>query len=165
VVIAGYGRVGQTLALLLESRGTPYVALDLDSERVAEARARDLPVHYGDASRQEVLRAAGVERARAVVITVDEPEAASRTVHVVRRLAPELPVLARARDLAQCEALVRAGASAVVPELVEGSLHLAAALLGQLGAGRDEVEQVLAELRRETYAKLGALMDPRVTSG
>jgi len=87
VLIAGCGRVGQTLALLLESRGMPYVALDVDPERVAEARRQDLPVYYGDASRAEVMKAAGVERAQAVVITVDEPESANRTVHVVRRLA------------------------------------------------------------------------------
>ncbi len=157
VLIAGFGRVGQTLALLLEARETPYLALDLDPERVAEARRRDLPVYYGDACRAEVLKAAGVERAQAVVITVDEPESASRTLHVVRRLASELPVLARARDLGQCEKLARAGASAVVPEVVEGSLQLAAALLRQLGGSREEVEQILAGFRRETYARLAGL--------
>jgi CPA2 family monovalent cation:H+ antiporter-2 len=159
VLIAGYGRVGQTLALLLESRGTPYLALDLNPELVAEARGRDLPVYYGDASRVEVMKAAGVERAQAVVITVDEPESASRTVHVVRRLAPELPVLARARDLGQCEELARAGATAVVPEVVEGSLQLVAALLRQLGVSGEEVEQILGEFRRETYGRLAGLAE------
>lgn len=157
VVIAGYGRVGETLALLVESRGTPYVALDLDPERVARARLADLPVYYGDASRADVLRAAGVERALAVVITVDEPDAASRTVHVVRGLVPELPVVARARDLEQCELLARVGATAVVPEVVEGSLQLGAALLRQLGGSPDEVEQSLEVLRGEAYARLGGL--------
>ncbi|HUF36828.1 MAG TPA: monovalent cation:proton antiporter-2 (CPA2) family protein [Gemmatimonadales bacterium] len=160
VLIAGYGRVGQTLALLLASRGTDYVALDLDPERVAEARRRDLPVFFGDASRADVLKAAAVERAQAVVITVDEPEAASHTTQLVRMLAPEVPVLARARDLAQCEALTRAGATAVVPEVVEGSLQLVAALLRQLGVSREEVDQNLAEFRRETYARLAGLSEP-----
>jgi CPA2 family monovalent cation:H+ antiporter-2 len=160
VLIAGYGRVGQTLALLLESRGMPYVALDVDPERVAEARRRDLPVYYGDASRAEVMKAAGVERAQAVVITVDEPESASRTVHVVRRLAPELPVLARARDLGQCEKLAEAGATAVVPEVVEGSLQLVAALFRQLGVSHEEIEQVLEEFRRQAYARLSGLAEP-----
>lgn len=159
VVIAGYGRVGQTLGLLLESRGTPYVALDLDPERVAEARRRDLPVYYGDASRMEVLRAAAVERAQAVVITVDEPASAGRTVRLVRRLDPDIPVLARARDLNQCEELTLAGATAVVPEVVEGSLQLVAALLRQLGDSGDQAEQVLGEFRRETYARLAGLRE------
>ena len=165
VLIAGYGRVGQTMALLLESRATPYLALDLNPEAVEEARRRGLPVHYGDASRAEVLKAAGIERAQAVVITVDEPESASRTVRVVRRLAPELPVLARARDLAQCEELAGAGANAVVPEVVEGSLQLVAALLRQLGVSPEEVEQILAEYRRETYARLANLADAGTPDG
>jgi CPA2 family monovalent cation:H+ antiporter-2 len=165
VLIAGYGRVGQTLALLLESRGMSYVALDVDPEQVAEARRRDLPVYYGDASRAEVMKAAGVERAQAVVITVDEPESASRTVQVVRRLAPELPVLARARDLGQCEKLAEAGATAVVPEVVEGSLQLVAALFRQVGVSHEEIEQVLEEFRREAYTKLSGLTEPATEVG
>jgi CPA2 family monovalent cation:H+ antiporter-2 len=161
VLIAGYGRVGQTLALLLGSRGTPFLALDLNPERVAEARRQNLPVYYGDASRADVLKAAGIERAQAVVITVDEPASAGRTVAVVRRLEPELPVLARARDLVQCEELARAGATAVVPEVVEGSLQLVAALLRQLGASPEEAEQILGEFRRETYARLAGLTEAR----
>jgi CPA2 family monovalent cation:H+ antiporter-2 len=81
-------------------------------------------------------------------------------VHVVRGLAPELPVLARARDLVQCDELAQAGATAVVPEVVEGSLQLVAALLRQLGVSREEVEQTLAEFRRETYARLAGLSEP-----
>ena len=153
VLIAGYGRVGQTLAWFLESRGTPFLALDLDPERVAEARRRDLPVYYGDASRAEVLKAAGVERADAVVVTVDEPESASRTVHLVRRLVSEVPVIARARDVAQCDELTRAGATAAIPEVVEGSLQLVAALLGQLDVSSEEVDQILAQYRRGTYGQ------------
>jgi monovalent cation:H+ antiporter-2, CPA2 family len=91
---------------------------------------------------------------------VDEPASAGRTVAVVRRLAPELPVLARARDLRQCEELARAGATAVVPEVVEGSLQLVAALLRQLGASTEEAEQILGEFRRETYARLAGLTEP-----
>jgi monovalent cation:H+ antiporter-2, CPA2 family len=165
VLIAGYGRVGQTLALLLAPRGTPFLALDLNPERVADARLRSLPVYYGDASRADVLNAAGIDRARAVVITVDDPESARRTVSVVRRLAPELPVIARARDLSQCETLARAGATAVVPEVVEGSLQLVAALLRQLGASSEEAEQMLGEFRRETYARLAGLTEPGIPSG
>ena len=157
VVIAGYGRVGRTLALLLDSRGTRYLALDLDPERVAEARRHDLPVYYGDASLAEVLRAAGIEQARAVVVTVDEPASADRTVHLARRLAPEVPVLVRARDLQQCEHLARSGATVVVPEVVEGSLQLVGALLRQLGDSQESVDQLLGQFRREAYAPLAGL--------
>ena len=159
VLIAGYGRVGRTLALLLESRGTRYVALDLDAEQVADARRQDLPVYYGDASRADVLKAAGIAQAMAVVITLDQPDSARRTVLAVRRLDPEVPLLARARDLPQCDALTDAGATMVVPEVVEGSLQLAAALLSEVGASREEVDQALEEFRRKTYARLAALTE------
>jgi monovalent cation:H+ antiporter-2, CPA2 family len=158
VLIAGFGRVGQTLALLLESRSVPYVALDLDHERVAEARRRGLPVFFGDATRADVLRAVGVERARAAVITLDQPESALAAVHVLRTLLPELPILARARDLARCEQLALAGATDVVPEIVEGSLQLGGALLRRVGESRDEVARVLDEFRRATYARLGEII-------
>jgi CPA2 family monovalent cation:H+ antiporter-2 len=158
VVIAGFGRVGQTLALLLESRLVPYLALDLDAERVAEARRRELPVYFGDASRAEVLRAAGIEQARMAAITLDQPDAAARSVQVLRAMSPDLPVLVRARDVAQAEQLAGAGATEVVPEIVEGSLQLGEMLLRRLGATRDEVDQVLDEFRGRTYSRLSDLI-------
>jgi CPA2 family monovalent cation:H+ antiporter-2 len=158
VLIAGFGRVGQTLALLLESRYVPYVALDLDHARVDQARRKGLPIFFGDASRVDVLRAVGVERARVAVITLDDPGSAHRTVHGLRRLLPELPIVARARDIAQCEQLVLAGATHVVPEIVEGSLQLGGSLLLQLGRSREEVDQILEEFRRATYARLGEII-------
>jgi len=154
VVIAGFGRVGQTLALLLESRLVPYVALDLDAGRVAEARRRGLPVYFGDARRGEVLKAAGIERARLAAITLDQPDAAARSVHVLRAMLPELPVLVRARDVGQAVELARSGATDVVPEVVEGSLQLGEILLERVGVSREEAEQVLDEFRGRTYSRL-----------
>jgi monovalent cation:H+ antiporter-2, CPA2 family len=158
VLIAGFGRVGQTVALLLESRHVSYAALDLDHERVAEARNRGLPLFFGDVSRADVLRAIGVERARVAVITLDHPDSARRTVQVLRRMLPELPILARAHDIAQCEQLALAGATDVVPEIVEGSLQLGGSLLRQLGQPREEVERVLEEFRLATYSRLGEII-------
>lgn len=157
VVIAGFGRVGQTLALLLDSLYVPYVALDLDPDLVAAARSRGLSVFFGDAGQAEVLKAAAIERAQGAVITLDEPDTARRTVQLLRQLMPALPVLARARDVTQCDRLIAAGATAVVPEIVEGSLHLGGALLKELGESPEEVNQVLEQFRRETYAHLSEL--------
>jgi CPA2 family monovalent cation:H+ antiporter-2 len=92
------------------------------------------------------------------VITLDQPESAGRTVHVLRRLLPELPILVRARDVAQCERLALAGATDVVPEVVEGSLQLGGSLLRLLGQPREEVERVLEEFRLATYARLGEII-------
>jgi CPA2 family monovalent cation:H+ antiporter-2 len=156
-VIAGFGRGGQTLGLLLESRFVRYLALDLDPELVAEARRRGLTVFYGDASRADVLRAAGIERAQMAVSTLDDPVVASRTVHALRRLRTSMPIIARAHDVADCERLVRAGATAAVPEIVEGSLQLGGVLLRQLGESPDRVSQLLEQFRQETYARLAEI--------
>ena len=161
VLIAGFGRVGQTLARLLETGRIPYAALDLDPELVTQARSRELPVMYGDASRMEVLKAAGIERARAVVVTLDEPEAAARAVHVARSLLPELPILVRARDAHQCARLELSGATGVVPEVVEGSLQLGGTLLRSLGQPSEQVEQVLGGFRRQAYSQLEGLIESR----
>lgn len=157
VVIAGFGRVGRTLGLLLESQFISYIALDLDPELVAEARHRRLPVFYGDASRSEVLKAAGIERAQMAVSTLDHPEAASRSVRVFRRLRESMPIIARARDVAECERLVRAGATAAVPEIVEGSLQLGGVVLRELGQSPQRVTQLLEQFRQETYARLAEI--------
>ncbi len=154
VIIAGFGRVGQTLGLLLESRFIPYLALDVNPELVAEARRRGRPVFFGDASRADVLKAAGVERAQLAVSTLDDPVLAGRAVQGLRRLMPALPILARGRDAGDCEKLVRAGATAAVPEIVEGSLRLGGVLLRQLGVSGDSVDQLLQQVRREAYAPL-----------
>jgi CPA2 family monovalent cation:H+ antiporter-2 len=154
VLIAGFGRVGQTLALLLDSRFVRYVALDLNPDLVAEARRHGRMVYYGDASRIDVLKAAGIERARIAVSTLDDPRIASRAVQVLRRVRPALPIIARARDLADCERLVEAGATIAIPEVVEGSLQLGGVLLRQLGDSPDRVDQILEQFRQETYSRL-----------
>jgi CPA2 family monovalent cation:H+ antiporter-2 len=157
VVIAGFGRVGKTLGILLDSQFIRYVALDLDPELVAEARQRGLPVFYGDASRAEVLKAAGIERARMAVSTLNDPDAASRAVHVLRGQRTSLPIIARAHDISQCERLVRAGATVAVPEIVEGSLQLGGVLLRQLGESPERVNQLLEQFRQETYSRLAEI--------
>lgn len=157
VIIAGFGRVGQTLGLLLESRFIPYVALDVNPELVVEARRRGRPVYFGDASRAEVLKAAGLERALLGVSTLDEPEIAERAAHVLRQLMPALPILARGRDAADCEKLVRAGATVAVPEIVEGSLQLGGVMLRRLGESAESVNQLLEQFRQEAYGGLAEI--------
>jgi CPA2 family monovalent cation:H+ antiporter-2 len=157
VIIAGFGRVGQTLGLLLESRFIPYVALDLNPELVAEARRRGRPVFFGDASRADVLKAAGLERARLAASTLDDPDIAGKAVLAIRRLMAALPILARGRDALDCEKLLRVGATVAVPEIVEGSLQLGGVLLRQLGESPDRVGQLLEQFRQEAYARLAEI--------
>lgn len=155
VVIAGYGRIGRAVARILSEHDIDYLALDLDIDRVAKARASGLPVYYGDAGQVGVLRSVGIERARAAVITVNKPRAAERAVAQIRQTVPGLIIIARAHDLAQKEILGSAGATAVVPETIEASLQLAGLVLRSTGIDPDAVEQTLRRQRHSVDLPLG----------
>ena len=147
VVIGGFGRVGQTVARLLESESIPYVALDLDGERVAAQRKAGRQVFFGDASRRELLERAGALHARAFVVTLDTPGAAERMVETVRDIKPGVCVIARAQDIKHAEELVRRGAVGVVPETVEASLQLARRLLEELDLPDEVVDRRIDDAR------------------
>ncbi len=139
VVIAGFGRVGRTVARLLDEAGLPWLALDLDAARVAEERAHGRPVHVGDAGRPEILARMRLEAAQALVLTLDQPASAERTVSAARRIAAHLPIVARARDARHARRLLELGADSVVPETVEASLQLAGRTFETLGLPADEI--------------------------
>ncbi len=151
MLVAGFGRVGQTVARLLQDHGIRFIALDLDHRIVAEGRARGFPVYYGDAGRYEVLKAAGIGRARGAVITLDQPAAAMRAVEALHRNCPDGTIVVRARDRGHSEALKAAGATAVVPEILEASLQLAGQSLRAAGIPVEIVEASLEALRAEDY--------------
>ncbi len=147
VVIAGFGRVGRTVAQLLDQAAIPWVALDLDAARAAEERARGRPVYVGDAGRPEILARVRLDAAQALIVTLDQPATAERTVTAARRLAAKLPIVARARDGRHARRLLDLGADAVVPETVEASLQLAGRALEILGLPSEEVASRLARER------------------
>jgi CPA2 family monovalent cation:H+ antiporter-2 len=157
VVIGGYGRVGETIARLLEAENVPFVALDIDARRVAEERKRGRSVYYGDAGRSELLRRVGLARARAFVVTVNAPRAAEIMVTAVRRERPDALVFARAKDAEHAARLLALGAVGVIPEAAEASLQLGGRLLEALGLPDDAVAQRLAA---EREAELGRLDQP-----
>ena len=154
VIIAGFGRSGQSLATLLEEEGISYHALDLDPDRVIEARAGGAQVSYGDASRRESLVAAGIHRAAALVITYASTPSALRVLHHVHELAPSLPVIVRSYDDTDLDKLRAAGAAEVVPEALEGSLMLASHALVMLGVPLRRVVHRVQASRDERYASL-----------
>jgi CPA2 family monovalent cation:H+ antiporter-2 len=129
VVIAGFGRVGTAVAAHLEAAGQPFIAIDLDPHRVAQAQQRSRPVFYGDATRAEILAAIHVERARSVVVALDNPKAALTLVALLNYIFPGLKVHARARDESHARELELAGAHAVVPEMVAAGVRLAGSIL------------------------------------
>jgi len=151
VIVCGYGRSGQALARFLEREGLQVIALDADPERVRQAAAAGDSVVYGDASRREVLAAAAISRAVAVVVSfADTPKALSILAHV-REMRPELPVIVRTWDDTDVGKLREAGAAEIVAEVVEGSLMLATQTMMLLGVPMNRVLRRLREVRSERY--------------
>ena len=154
VIICGYGRTGQSLAHLFEREGVRYVALDLDPQHVREGANAGEPVVYGDSTRREALIAAGIARARAVVISFADTAAALRILHYARELNPGVPVVVRTRDDADLDTLIAAGAAEVVPETFETSLMLASHALMLLGVPLKRVVRRVQDVRSHRYSLL-----------
>ncbi|GAB3386480.1 monovalent cation:proton antiporter family protein [Massilia agri] len=154
VIIAGFGRSGQSLATLLSDEKLPWYALDLDPERVQEAQTAGANVSYGDAARRESLIAAGINRASALVITFADTRLALKVLHLVHELAPNLAVIVRSHDDSDLDVLKQAGATEVVPEALESSLMLASHALVTMGVPLRRVVHRVQSARDQRYASL-----------
>lgn len=152
VIICGYGRVGQSIARVLEDEGVPYLALDLDPTRVRQAQAAGETIFYGDASRRDLLEAAGIGHARAIVITYGNVQETARVLAVAKELRPQIPSVVRAHDDSQMAALEAAGADEVIPEVTEGALMLASQTLLQIGFPLSTVLRRVRRFRQERYS-------------
>ncbi len=151
VIICGFGRSGQYLSRFLKEEKIPYIALDIDPNRVQEAASAGENVMYGDAGKRLVLDAAGGSRAKALIISYDDPPSAIKILHLVNDYFPHLPVVVRTVDDANMERFRDAGASEVVPEVLEGSLMLASHALVLLGVPLNRVVKRIRLFREERY--------------
>ena len=154
VIICGFGRSGQSLARLLDQEKIPYLALDLDPDRIAEAVSAGDHVVYGDASRENFLVAAGLARAKTVVITFADTIGSLKVLHQVEKLRPGMTVLVRTTDDADLGKLQAAGATEVIPELIEGSLMLASHVLLIMGVPMRKVVRIITSAREARYSLL-----------
>jgi CPA2 family monovalent cation:H+ antiporter-2 len=154
VIICGYGRSGQNLARLLETEHIPYMALDLDPDRVRQAAAAGQSVVFGDAARLQSLMAAGLARSSAVVVSYPDTPSALKILRLVREHAPKVPVVVRTLDDTDLERLREAGATEVVPEAIEGSLMLASHALVLVGVPMRRVIQMTRAARDARYGLL-----------
>ena len=154
VIICGYGRSGQNLARLLQPEGIPYMALDLDPDRVRQAAAAGQSVVFGDAARLPSLMAAGLGRAAAVVVSYHDTASALKILGLVQAHAPKVPVIVRTIDDSDIEKLRAAGATEVVPEAIEGSLMLAGHALALVGVPMKRVIRITRDARDARYSLL-----------
>ena len=151
VILCGFGRSGQYLARFLKEESVSFIAIDMDLNRVNDAASAGELVMYGDASRRVVLKAAGIAKAKAVVITYADDRASSKVLHVIRDDYPDLPVIVRTADDSTIVQLQNDGASEVIPEVLEGSLMLASQTLLILGVPLKRIIRRIREFREERY--------------
>ena len=167
-IVVGFGRVGSLVADMLQRHGKPMRVIDADVDAVAEAKRRGVPATFGDIGRPGMLEHLDVGSAGALILTMDDPVQVKRITAQVRRLYPELTIVARARDTDHAAELYRAGATDAVPETLESSLQLAEAALVDMGVAMGPVIASIHEKRdefRRTIREAGALdHEPRLRS-
>ncbi len=154
VLIAGFGRVGETVANMFEAVNVPYVAIDADADCVARARRRGYHVFFGRAGRPDVLRSVGAEHARLIVVTLDDPDVAESMVRTARRLYPHVPIHVRAHDWEGADNFAALGVDHAMPETVEASLRLGAAALEAAGVEEEARRALFDDLSAENFAKM-----------
>jgi monovalent cation:H+ antiporter-2, CPA2 family len=154
VIIAGFGRVGRVIAALLKAHDVPFLAVDANATAVARARDEGHDVYYGDVKQIEFLRRCGIGTARALVLTMDAPKAASEVVGVARAERADLQIIVRARDADHAGELYRLGATDAVPETVESSLQLGEAVLVDVGVPMGLAIASIHEKRSEIRAEI-----------
>jgi K+:H+ antiporter len=163
VLIVGYGLNGENLAHVLRQTGLPYLIVELDPDRIVAARARGEPVHFGDATRLEVLEHAGTAAAHVVVVAISDPAATRRVVALARHCNAQVPIIVRTRYVAEIDELRRLGASEVIPEEFETSVEIFARVLRRLRVPRNVITLQVELIRRQGYRMLRGLELPRQT--
>jgi glutathione-regulated potassium-efflux system ancillary protein KefC/glutathione-regulated potassium-efflux system protein KefB len=156
VIIAGFGRFGQIVARILRLRRIPFTALDSNQTHVDFVRRFGNQVYYGDASRLDLLRAAGAETAKIFVLAIDDVDASIRTAQLVRAQFPKLKIFARARNRQHTFALMDAGVTHIIRETLLSSLDLAASVLQELGETQASARGAVRRFRQHDEATLAA---------
>src|SRR6266853_113837 len=154
VIVAGYGLNGRNLTAALRSIQAPYLIVELNAQTVQQARRRGEPAFYGDATREEILRALGAERARMLVVAISDPAATRRLVRVGRALNARIHIIARTRYVTEIPELSRLGADVVIPEEFETSIEIFARVLAHYNVPRSDIDRLVDQIRSSHYEAL-----------
>ena len=160
VVVAGYNRSGRLMCMMLERTDTPYIAFDLDLERIAEGKKDGHNVHFGDVTDPEMQGAAAFARATAVVVTLEDMRAAGQLVEELRTFYPYLPIHMATPDLATRDAMRAKGVAEAVCIVLEGNLQLGGFVLGTAGVVQEDIDRLIDDFRRDDYALLRGVAAP-----
>lgn len=151
IILCGYGRVGQNIARFLEKANLHYIALDLDPTRVKNARLAGDNVFYADATDYEILKVAGLDKARAIIIGFISPYAAINIIEQTRKHHKKIPIIVRSHDENETDILYKKGATEVIPEILEASLMIASHILLLMNIPPKEVYHWIDESRHKRY--------------
>ena len=157
VIVVGYGLNGQNLARVLRETGIPYRVLELDPTLVRTGKAAGAPIDFGDGTRPDILRQAGIERARILVVAISDPTATAHVVSQARRLRADLKIIVRTRYVSEIERLYGIGANEVIPEEFETSVEIFARVLQEFHVPRNVIGLQVELIRKEHYGTLRGL--------
>jgi voltage-gated potassium channel Kch len=160
VLICGFGRVGMTIAKMLSLRGIPYIAIDMDVDRVADGRDAGFNAVYGDTTRGDILAQFGLapRMTRAAIVALDNAAVAKKTVRAIRQIAPRVKIFARARNLSESKILISEGARVALPETIESSFLLGHGVLAEMGASEREIKSIMSKMRGNDYEVISGIL-------
>jgi len=157
VLIAGYGRVGQTVGKMLDILEQKWVAIDLNVDRITNGRAKGHEIYFGDISQEKVLHALSTINPKLIILTVDGVRSTEKSIRAIKHLLPTVPIVVRSHDLKVGEKLKVMGAAHVVPEVVETSIRLGASAMQAMGYEEPEVRHAIDTMRDDDYGKVRSL--------
>lgn len=160
VLIAGYGLSGRNIGWILKQFNIPHLYIELNAANVQRGKRDGDFIIYGDATSRDVLHEVGIERAKALVLSINDPAAAARTIRVARQLNPSLTILVRTRYVAELEHLHNLGADVVIPDEFEASLQLGNNLMRRFNMNEGRILHAISQLRQQHYNSMVAANAP-----
>lgn len=151
IIVAGYSSLGKNICTILQSQRMSFVALDDNPTHVHEGRKTTTPVYYGSAARTDILHSLGIERAKMVVIAMDNEQAINQSVSSISRAFPTIPILVRAKDRDHAENLRRLGATFCLAERFESSILFGRMILQTNGLNAEDIDRIIEQFRQTEY--------------
>lgn len=165
VIIVGYGVNGRNLARMLSRVGISFIVMEMNPDAVRAERRRGRPIMYGDATRPEILRLAGIERARVLVLAISDAAATRSAVYLARRMNPQVHIVVRSRYVQEIASLVTLGTDEVIPEEFETSIEISSRVLRRYLVPRDVIERLIREVRSDSYEMLRTMSETHAPAG
>lgn len=165
IILVGFGVAGALIARTLKSAGVRFIVLELNADRVRHGRAQGYPIYYGDITSPEAQHHAHIREARAIVLVINDPDAARRAIAATRAISPDVPIVCRTRYVRDRESLMALGATEVVCEELEGGTEMAAQVLTRSGVSAEDSRPLLVQALEDLgHAQFSTRRDEWITA-